>query len=387
MTERTRKIKARLRDRFFRTKWLVVLIVAAVILFFGRATDIRSLNQSALVIGMGIDLSEEGFDVSTLSVVVSGGGGSETSRSYAVHTATGATISECLDEISQKMGLIVSLSHCNVLVLSPETFSVRHGDIFDPLISVYSLPEQAVVTATEEEPSDVLGAKTATTDASAFLMQSALLQNLGGDGLAPVSVKDFMAHSLSRSGCVNIPLIELKDPARPPETEQGPEKGVKELAMERNLVVHGGKCFVLEKELAQATTMLVRKKVYGRISVILDTGEAAEFRVLDASPETKASGMSVHASLNCTVSLLEVQGGDGERVSPTSDVVSRAAKKAEEELAERLALCHEISLREGADLLHLQEAVYRVTGYTLPEDCLDDIAFSCSVKVSVKEEG
>ena len=78
---------ARLRDRFFRAKWLVVLIVTAVLLFFGRTTDIRSLTQSALVIGLGIDRTETGFAVSTLSVIVSGSAGGDNSESYAVYSA------------------------------------------------------------------------------------------------------------------------------------------------------------------------------------------------------------------------------------------------------------------------------------------------------------
>ena len=41
MSERPalRAAKARLRDKFFRTKWLVAFIAAAVLLFFGRVTN------------------------------------------------------------------------------------------------------------------------------------------------------------------------------------------------------------------------------------------------------------------------------------------------------------------------------------------------------------
>ena len=224
---------ARLRDRFFRAKWLVVLVVTAVLLFFGRTTDIRSLTQSALVIGLGIDRTETGFAVSTLSVIVSGSAGGDNSESYAVYSAEGATVSEGLDRIAQKMGLLVSLSHCNVLVLSEDAFSAEHTLLFKPLVTAYSLPEQAVVTATQSPPSDVLAARTGTTVASAYFVQASLLQNLGGDGLALVTVKDFLARSLSRSGCVNIPLIDIEEMPTQPGSEQGEAEGVAELFMNR----------------------------------------------------------------------------------------------------------------------------------------------------------
>lgn len=82
--------------------------------------------------------------------------------------------------------------------------------------------------------------------------------------------------------------------------------------MNRNLVVHGGDYFVLEEDLAQVTTMLVRKNdVLGRLSVTLPDGEAVEFRVLDVSPKTEADGMNVTASLEVSASFLEAQNTSG----------------------------------------------------------------------------
>lgn len=388
MSERPalRAAKARLRDKFFRTKWLVALIAVAVLLFFGRVTNIRPLSQSALVIGVGIDLADDGFDVSALSVVVSGGDGSTASETYVVTSAQGATVSEALDKISQKMGLLVSLSHCNVLVLSPRAFSVDHVRLLLPLVSSFSLPEQAAVTATESKPSDVLAARTAT-DASAFFVQASLLQNLGGDGIALVTVKDFLAASLSRSGSVNIPVIDIREPEHQPSGQSGGGE-VKELVMGRNLVVHGGETFFLEEDLAQAATMLVRDKVKGRLSVTLRDGTAVELRVIDASPSLSADGMSVHASLSVTASFLEVQHAAGSSpVTPSDDIVRAAADQAARDLESRLLACHALSLEHSADFLGLENEVYKHIGYTLPQNCLADIAFTCSVTVTVKESG
>lgn len=388
MSERPalRAAKARLRDRFFRTKWLVAFIAVAILLFFGRVTNIRPLSQSALVIGVGIDLADDGFDVSALSVVVSGGDGTTPSETYVVTTAQGATVSEALDKISQKMGLLVSLSHCNVLVLSPRAFSVDHVRLLLPLVSSFSLPEQAAVTATESKPSDVLAARTAT-DASAFFVQASLLQNLGGDGIALVTVKDFLAASLSRSGSVNIPVIDIREPEHQPSGQSGGGE-VKELVMGRNLVVHGGETFFLEEDLAQAATMLVRDKVKGRLSVTLRDGTAVELRVIDASPSLSADGMSVRASLSVTASFLEVQHAAGSSpVTPSDDIVRVAADQAARDLEHRLLACHALSLEHSADFLGLENEVYKRIGYTLPQNCLADIAFSCSVTVTVKESG
>lgn len=387
MTEATRTFKTRVRDRFFRTKWLVILVAVAILVFFGRTSNVKSLTQTALVIGLGIERTEDVFTVSTLSVAVSGGSGGENQQNYIVYSAEGATLSEGLDKISQKMGLLVSLSHCNVIVLSPSVFSTDHAQIFDPLVSAYSLPEQAAVTASELPPSDILAARVGTTVASAYYVQASLLQNLGGDGLTLVTVKDFLARSLSRSGSVNIPLVDMKEMEEQPESQQGETSGTYEFSMNRNLVVHGGKWFVLEEDLAQAATMLVRKNdVMGRLSASLPTGEAVEFQVLDSSANIKAEGMTVHAELNVSVSFVEAQNtSESVKITPSSAVVKTAAEQAAKDLRKRLYECYEISLRENADFLLLQNEVYKKAGYSLPEDCLADISFACDVKVTVKE--
>ncbi len=379
-----RALSAKLRDKFFRTKWAVLVAAAVILVFFGRVTDIKPLTRSALVIGVGIDLADDGFNVSALSVVVSGGTDSP-SESYAVLSATGATISEGLNKISQKMGLLVSLSHCNVLVLSPSVFSVDHADLFRPLVSSYSLPEQAAVTATENDPAEVLAARTAT-DASAFFIQEALLQDPGGDGIALVTVKDFLAASLSRSGSVGVPLIDIEDPGHPPSSEQGSPDGVKEFGLDRTLVVHRGDCFVIDGEMAQAAALLSRSKVKGRLFVSLPEGARVEFRVLNASSEISSDGMSVHASVRVSVSFLEAQFA-GSATSPTEDIVIAAAEQAARDIEARLLACHALSLEHSADFLGLENIVYRKIGYTLPENCLADISFSCSAAVTVKESG
>lgn len=387
MADFSRAVATKLRDRFFRTKWLVMLIAVAVLMFFGRTAEIPSLTQSALVIGLGIERTEDGFNVSTLSVVVSGGGGGDPSQSYAVYSATGGTISEGLDKISQKMGLLVSLSHCNVLVMSPSAFSGEHSLLFDPLVSSYSLPEQAAVTATELPPSDVLAARIGTTVASTYYVQASLLQNLGGDGIALVTVKDFAAQSLSRSGSVNIPLIDMREMPHQPESQEGASEGNVEFSLNRNLVVCGADTFVLEEDLAQAATMLLRSKVKGKLSVGLPNGATAEFKVLSVRPKMKAKGMSVTAELEAKVSFLEVQNVADISPDPSSPVVREAAEYVARDLEAKLRECHALSLEHNADFLLLQNEVYRKLGCSMPEDCLADIAFDCSVTVSVRSAG
>ena len=98
--------------------------------------------------------------------------------------------------------------------------------------------------------------------------------------------------------------------------------------------------------------------------------------------------MSVHASLSVTASFLEVQHAAGSSpVTPSDDIVRAAADQAARDLEHRLLVCHALSLEHSADFLGLENEVYKYIGYTLPQNCLADIAFSCSATVTVKESG
>ena len=101
-----------------RSKWIVVLIVAFILVVFGRTVETPSLIKSAIVLGIGIDFDEQTkeFDVSAQSVLVGIAGGQDAKATYALYDARGKTIADALDKISRKMGLIVSLAHCNVLL-------------------------------------------------------------------------------------------------------------------------------------------------------------------------------------------------------------------------------------------------------------------------------
>lgn len=380
---------SRLRDRFFRRKWIIIVLIAVILIFFGRIVDNKSLTQSALVIGLGIDKTDSTYIVSAQSVLVaSGTGDSQAAQSFAVYTAEGSTVSEALDKISQKMGLLVSLSHCNVVILSQNALRNDFAQLFAPLTTAFALPEQAIVTSSAQTPEEVLAAKIGTTAAAPYFIQASLLQNLGGDGLALITVKDFLAHTLSVSASVNIPVVELKEMENQPQQPDGEGKGNMELTMNKNLIVSKDGCFVIDEKMAQALTLFLQKNVKGKLSPVLPTGEALEFRVLDAKASKKTDGMKVKAEIEIDVSFMEAQNvATGDRITPSSDIVKQAAEFIAREIESKLYECHTLSLEKQVDFLHLQNEVYKKLGRDMPENCLADIDFECSVKVTVKENG
>ena len=85
-----------------RTKWAVILIIAIILVVFGRTVETPSLIKSAIVLGIGIDFDEQTkeFDVSAQSVLVGIAGGQDAQATYAMYNAQGKTIADALDNLS-----------------------------------------------------------------------------------------------------------------------------------------------------------------------------------------------------------------------------------------------------------------------------------------------
>ena len=67
----------KISDNFFSKKWLVILVSAIILTTFGRVIDNKSLTQSGIVVGLGIDFQDDLYEVTVQTVSVSGSAGTD----------------------------------------------------------------------------------------------------------------------------------------------------------------------------------------------------------------------------------------------------------------------------------------------------------------------
>ncbi|MBR7163106.1 MAG: hypothetical protein IKD35_03940, partial [Clostridia bacterium] len=136
-------ISHKLSDSFFSKKWLVILISAIILTILGKVIDNKSLTQSGIVVGLGIDYQQDEYEVTVQTVSVSGSAGTDKSASkYLTYSAKGATLTDAINSISEKLGLIVSLSHCNLVIMSRNALTLNPVRTFSALTKPLALPEQ-----------------------------------------------------------------------------------------------------------------------------------------------------------------------------------------------------------------------------------------------------
>lgn len=371
-----------------RTKWAVVLIIGITLIIFGRTVESPSLIKSAIVLGIGIDFDEESaeFDVTTQSVLVGIAGGQDSQSTYALYDAKGKTIADALDKISRKMGLLVSLAHCNVLFVSQNVLKLDHLQLIYPLTGMYALPEQAILATGERSPKDIMALRIGTTLSAPFFLQQALINEEGSGGMLRTTVKDFAARSLSRSGASALPYIVAKKMENAPMTEGGNDASTYETDMSRALVFNHEKTALLEGEYSELLALFISKDVVGTLNYTADDGGTMEFKILGKQVSLKANGTHLFASIKLFVDLSDVQHVPTDKVLSSADpVVKDYANRLAAQFEKIFVELYETSKSTGIDFLNLQDKAYQSVGRTLPENCLDELSFSASVTISVQE--
>lgn len=373
-----------------RTKWFVFFAIAVVLIVFGRMVETPSLSKSAVVLGIGIDYddSQALFEVSTQAVLVGSSAGDTSQTSYVCTTAKGATIAGALDVIARKTGLIVSLSHCNVVFVSKSALTLDHMQLVYPLTGMYALPEQTIFVTGDKSPAEMLALRICTTISSPFFLQQALVNEEGSDGMIRTTAKDFLARSLSRSKANVIPYIVAKETDAPlTQTGGGDEKNF-ELDISRALVFNDENCYMLENEYAEILALYHSHDVTGTLNYTAEDGGTIEFKILKKDVKVKARGRKIVATVKLAADLADVQKIPTDKVLSTADeIVNEYAARLAKDIEKRLAEMYELSKEINVDFLSLQSKAYQSVGRNLEEDCLDTLSFEAKVEISVKESG
>jgi len=372
-----------------RTKWFIILIVAIVLMIFGRTVVTPALTKTAVVLGVGIDYSPENseFKVSTQSIITptssSDSGGEPL---YETYSATGKTISAALDDISRKMGLTVSLSHCNILFVSDELLKLDHTELIYPLTGKYSLPEHALLVTGDKCPDELLAMFVGTTVSAPYFLQSTLRNSEGTDGMIRTTIKDLLARSMSRSEANAIPYIVSKKMDAPPISTQGEVKDVYEFDLKKSFVFNHKDSHILEEELSEVLALYLSDSTRGALNYVDEKGRTVEFNILDKNVSKKVKGRTISAEMELSVELLDVQFFNSDKVLDGADeVILKSAEGLAKELKERLIKAFELSKELNIDFLGLQAKAYQSVGRTLEKDCLKTLEFKPEVKIQVKE--
>lgn len=386
--------------KIFRFKWLVLIVAAGLLLFFGRSLEINSITDSAIVLGLGIEVDEN--DVYTMSAqanvpnAAESGGGS--SKVFAVYSAKGKTFADCLSTMSQSMGLKVSLSHCNTIVMHTDVLKKDLKDIFQSLQVNWYLGVETLLLATDDKPKEILEAKTPMVASTPFYLQSILKKAESFGTLHRLSVKDYIVDLMAKSKTTVMDYLirkeiensELVKPTlvdKPSPQNKGGDSSSKlyEYDISKSMVLGMGfENFLIDENSSEIADFFINKKAGGEFNIDLPSGEKAEYKILKTKSKMKYENGKVHAELKMDLVLQELSEHNSDETY-YFELENRELliRESEYVVKERVMKTFKESQEHNADIFQIANLAYQKQGYKFnrTKDFLKNLKMDVKIKI------
>lgn len=346
-------------------KYLTIFLLGAILVLFARTVPQLSLSQRAIVVGLGIDGVQNNYTVSAQMInPLATGQENATNDTYGIVSASGKTLSECLDKIAQKVGLDVSLAHCNVLILGKELVDSNVLPSINYLVSEHQLPGLGAIAATDISAKELLKSKLIMSAVSAFQIQQELLTNQDKSAHVLSTVKQFMVNLLSRSKAVMVPLITKAKVSPDDLGSANKEEEYDELYYSKAALFSEGKpALILDEESTVGYNYVTNRAKKGEFTIEYQKLPfSLNFNSKKTSKKTNFQNgkAQVVFSIELTTNVNEagsfVDYFSGKDLTP--DVMTSLKDLAEKQIKEQIANTYLLCKDAGYDVFSLNDLLY-----------------------------
>lgn len=206
--------------KFLRSKFLPIAIAFTLILFLTNNFGLIDIEKTAIVIALGIDKRERGYEV-TAQIAVPQSTDSAPNADAMVK-GKGVTIADALDDIGVTTGWYPLLSFCNLIVISDELLKQDVMIFIDYFNRTDKIPDSSLLVACKGKAADLLGVRTPLDSVPAFALEKILVKDVAKlNRISFTNVKDFTKGYFSKSESSFMPLIEEIKSQTAPEVKEG----------------------------------------------------------------------------------------------------------------------------------------------------------------------
>lgn len=186
----------------------ILLTVAMLFLFFSNDFGLVDIHKASIVVAVGVDVTESGYEVTAQAAVPTPAQG-EGSAAYTQVTGEGVTVAEAVDDINAKTGFYPKLAFCNLVILGE---NCKDSGLFTVLDYFYRndyVPLTALVAMCRGSAKELLGQKPADGGMSSSAIQRAMSEELKNSANAStINLKLLAQDANSPSASAYMPFIE-----------------------------------------------------------------------------------------------------------------------------------------------------------------------------------
>ena len=358
-------------------KWIITLIGIVAFLSFGGLLPGEPLVDRAMVVGFGVDLTEEGELNVSAQILNPSPAAQQQGIGAKVVTSRHETISGAMTYISEKSGKTVALTHCNVVLIGESVARSNYFySVLNYLITNSYLSENAFVFVTEGKAEELLKSNTGFGGNASFYVQR--LVGMYGD-----------YHQLGQANW--LPLIKT-EPTNPDVSAGGDQSSTdKQILFDINSVmIFKENDFVAEygSEGTEAINYVMNKVSKGNVETIGDNNEKIVMYIIDKQNYYKydLDKKTVKIRIEISTLLKEIidYSGEDQYIDRTSLTEAEIAR-AEKSIADNILSFYTEMQSYDVDIFSFYEGFYSKFGNIALNMDIKDIALEIEVEVKAND--
>lgn len=195
--------------RHLRHKSIIALCVILAVLYFSSDFALIDIEDTAIVVAMGIDKTQDGFEVSA-QIGLPQATQQTSNNNDTIISAKGKTVMDAVELLGTQTGWHPKLAFCNLIILGKDLSTQDITTLTDNLLSSEKIQNSAMLAFSETSAKDVLTAVTPLDAISSFAIQKILLKNDRTlSTVADINVKNFALLNHGRGNWGYMPIIRI----------------------------------------------------------------------------------------------------------------------------------------------------------------------------------
>lgn len=381
-------------------KWTAFALAFIAALILGGTINATPIVSRAVVVGIAIDRSGELLEV-TAQVLVTSGSTAGKPQSKEI-SAKAPTVSGALSQIAENTSMVVSLAHCNLVILGKEILEYNAVYPLDYLIRNAYLSENALLIGTLGKASEILKTKVAFSELASLYAQRAIESLTKYDSVAERTIKEFVVDEkkYNKSNYLmvieRVPLekVDVVPTAGGDDTQGGGQSGQGGQGEEQeyyfNLretaLFYDSKMVGLLDETETVGLNLVSKEVKaGTLNIKGDDGEEIEVYIVNASAkkEFDKDSRTMKVSIEMKVNVKEINADHSILSKDDGKLSETELARGEKTLVDAVTSCYEKAKAVGVDIFDITASLYRK--YKIDDFDVNRTSLTAEAKIIVEE--
>ncbi len=194
-----------------RAKFFLIIFAIVFINFLTLDFLLIDVEKTALIVAIGIDKTNSGYEV-TAQIAVPEATNQSTKSNESVIYATGDTLYDAVSDIGSRTGWYPKLSFCNLIILGNKVFEENVMGVVDFFVRSYKVEDSAILCASEKTAKEVLLSISPLDNISSFALTKIFVRDHNSASkILTTSIKDFAKFYYSPCKSGFMPMIKMID--------------------------------------------------------------------------------------------------------------------------------------------------------------------------------